>query len=694
MLYPPAIDDDVEMEYNSSDDEIDEGVTVKKKQKGGTASSDFTSGFVFEEDSQEEAKDDLVGVRPYLRKTIISTLQEKIDKERKKLSFADKPISSEQDSVVQELDHVSDNIREKKIRKRKKRQEQLLFDEKASAQAVAAISSEMFQSFTQLNLSRPLLKAVAACGFTDPTPIQSACIPIALEGRDICACAATGTGKTAAFMLPILERLLYKPKKKSVTRVVVLVPTRELAIQVFQVSQRLSQFSSVDLCLCAGGLDLKAQEAALRLGPDIVIATPGRLIDHLCNAPNFSLHNVEVLVLDEADRMLEEAFADQMKELIRLCAKNRQTMLFSATMTDQIEDLASMSLKEPVKLFINENTETALNLRQEFVRIRENHEKNREVIVAALVTRTFPDHSLVFVRTKKDCQRMHIILGLLGVKVGQLHSGLSQAQRVETLSKFKNGVLDVLVSTDLAARGLDIDGVLTVINMHMPMAYKQYVHRVGRTARAQRVGRSISLIGESDRKLLKEIVASNKDKSLKQRLIGTGVIDAYVKRIDSLAESIEKVEEEERVERALRMAQAELQRGEEKLNGEVKPRQWFQPESKKNKRKEREKRRNKAELHKSKNADISPDEISLQRLADYQVRQAKRMRRGKKIRAIYEDDDKDVSERKRKIKKSKSSFTSHLTSIGKSAVKGFRHGPSDLSFKAAKLKKLKPRKKR
>ncbi|EJW76436.1 hypothetical protein WUBG_12653, partial [Wuchereria bancrofti] len=278
-----------------------------------------------------------------------------------------------------------------------------------------------------------------------------------------------------------------------------------------------------------------------------------------------NLYFLKILVLDEADRMLDEAFSIQMKEIIHLCARNRQTMLFSATMTDQIEELAAVSLKNPVKLFISGNTETALNLRQEFVRIRENHEADRECIVAGLVTRNFPDHTIIFVKTKKTCRRLHIILGLLGAKVGQLHSGLTQRQRVEALFRFKKAELDVLVSTDLAARGLDVEGVKTVINMDMPTTLKQYIHRVGRTARAGRVGRSISLVGESERKVLKEIVASNKE----------DVIDAYKNRIESLKESIEKIKEEEEVERTLRLAQEELQRGKTRLEGNTEKRHWI-----------------------------------------------------------------------------------------------------------------------
>merc|ERR1712004_463528 len=169
----------------------------------------------------------------------------------------------------------------------------------------------------------------------------------------------------------------------------------------------------------------------LRMGPDVVIATPGRLIDHLHNAPNFTLENIEVLVLDEADRMLDEYFAEQMKEVIRMCSRTRQTMLFSATMTEQVKELMAVSLNEPVKIFVNENTDVAMNLKQEFIRIRANREADREAIVAALLTRTFHDHCIVFIQTKLQAHRMHILLGLLGVHVAELHGNLSQAQRLE-----------------------------------------------------------------------------------------------------------------------------------------------------------------------------------------------------------------------------------------------------------------------
>ncbi|KAJ1361078.1 hypothetical protein KIN20_020255 [Parelaphostrongylus tenuis] len=472
----------------------------------------------------------------------------------------------------------------------------------------------------------------------------------------------------------------------------------------------------------SGGLDLKTQEAALRSGPDVVIATPGRLIDHLHNSPSFSLNNIEVLVLDEADRMLEEAFKDQMNELIRLCAKNRQTLLFSATMTDQIDELAAMSLKKPVKIFINENTDTALKLRQEFIRIRAGRETDREAIVSGLVTRTFQENTIIFVRMKKDCQRMHILLGLLGLKAGQMHSSLSQAQRIEALSKFKRREIDVLVSTDLASRGLDIEGVQTVINMHMPRTIKQYIHRVGRTARAGRAGRSISLVGEDDRKLLKEIIRTNPDRTLKQRIVAPEVVEAYRQRIDSLEESIRQIDLEEKEEKELRLAELAVRKTEEKLETgttEREGRVWFKKATEgERERKRAEKKLLKKEELKRKQEQKTPEQIRLEHEMAYQAREAKRARRRKnqRIRAVVETPSmKRVPAAKKKTMrlsdirntevpqiprkkvvggKRKSSFTSALTAVGRKSVKKARHGPEDSAFQKARVAhRLKTKKK-
>lgn len=426
------------------------------------------------------------------------------------------------------------------------------------------IANTEIGSFYEMNLSRPLMKAIGEMKFVHPTPIQASTIPVALLGRDICGCAATGTGKTAAYMLPTLERLLFRPADNAITRVLVLVPTRELGVQVYQVSKQLTQFTDVEIGLAVGGLDLKTQENILRKNPDIVIATPGRLIDHLKSTPSFSLDSIEVLILDEADRMLDEYFAEQMKEIIKQCSRTRQTMLFSATMTDEVNDLAAVSLNKPVKLFANSNREVAFNLRQEFIRIRA--EDDREAILASLVCRTFRAHCIVFVQTKKQAHKLHIMLGLFGVRVVELHGNLTQPQRLESLAKFKKEEADVLVATDVAARGLDISGVQTVINFVMPATIEHYIHRVGRTARAGRAGVSVSLAGETERKIVKEIIKKAAN-PVKSRLIPPEIVEKYKTKLEKMEPEIENILREEYEERLLSKTENQANRAQKLLAG-------------------------------------------------------------------------------------------------------------------------------
>jgi len=293
------------------------------------------------------------------------------------------------------------------------------------------------KSFTELNISRPLIRACEALGYKRPTPIQAACIPLALTGRDICGSAVTGSGKTAAFGLPILERLLFRPRRIPAIRVLILTPTRELAVQVHSMLQKLAQFTDVSCCLVVGGLSSKVQETALRARPDIVVATPGRMIDHLHNAQSVGLEELAILVLDEADRLLELGFTKEVHELVRMCPKRRQTMLFSATMTEEVDALVQLSLNSPVRLSADPSTKRPVTLSEEVVKIRPALEGDKEAVLLALCTRTFRSKVIIFSGTKVEAHRLKILFGLSGLKAAELHGNLTQAMRLDALESFR-----------------------------------------------------------------------------------------------------------------------------------------------------------------------------------------------------------------------------------------------------------------
>lgn len=700
-----TIVDDQEVPNFSEDSDIENDFQPRKRKK--RENKDFDNNFQFLNDVSDYNKDTWNDLNKYIKRKAKTKLDDKIKKIRKGSEHKlYNEIDNESNINISEIKKIDDElsisedelkkdifkIKEKKKKKitKKANEETIDFEEYSNIESHA--------TFHQMNLSRPLLKAITAMNFVHPTPIQAATIPVALMGRDICGCAATGTGKTAAYMLPTLERLLYRPLDgPAISRVLVLVPTRELGVQVYQVTKQLSQFTTIEVGLSVGGLDVKAQEAVLRRNPDIVIATPGRLIDHLKNTPTFSLDSIEVLILDEADRMLDEYFAEQMKYIVKQCSRSRQTILFSATMTEEVKDLAAVSLNKPVKVFIDSNQDVAFNLRQEFIRIRKEREGDREAILAALICRTFHDHVMVFVQTKKQAHRLHILLGLLGIKVGELHGNLTQPQRLENLTKFKNEEIDILLATDVAARGLDISGVKTVINFVMPATMQHYIHRVGRTARAGRVGVSVSLAGEQERSLVKEIIKNAKN-PVKNRIIPSDIIDKYYKKLQSLEPDVEKILEEERNERELAKIENQANRAEKLLKNESNKniqRTWFQTQKERKEEKERlsltEKQSNKKEKkkpnkepsniveEKKKKAKEPKKETAedrakreLEKIAAYQARLAKKQNKLSKIRTIV-DDDKFTSNKKVLQKRPRSSFVADLTNTSKKAVKKMRY---------------------
>lgn len=283
-------------------------------------------------------------------------------------------------------------------------------------------------SFQGMSLSRPILKGLASVGFTEPTPIQQKTIPIAMSGKDVVGGAVTGSGKTAAFLIPILERLLYRPKKIPTTRVAIFMPTRELAVQCFNVATKLAAFTDITFAQMAGGFSSREQEAVLKTRPDVVIATPGRFIDHMRNTAAFQVENLEILVLDEADRMLEEGFESQLDEILTTIPKSRQTMLFSATMTSSVDKLIQVGMNRPVRLMVDSKKQTVAGLVQEFVRLRPGKEDKRLAYLMYMCEKVYTERVIIFFRQKKEAHNVRVVFALSGLKACELHGNMTQEQ--------------------------------------------------------------------------------------------------------------------------------------------------------------------------------------------------------------------------------------------------------------------------
>lgn len=438
-------------------------------------------------------------------------------------------------------------------------------------------------SFHTMALSRPILKGLSSIGFGAPTPIQAKTVPVALLGKDVVGGAQTGSGKTGAFLIPILERLLYRPKKVATTRVAILMPTRELALQCFSVAKKLAAFTDITFGQAIGGLNSREQEKELKKRPDIVIATPGRFIDFMRNSSSFAVDTIEIMVLDEADRMLEEGFSDELNEILNTLPKSRQTMLFSATMTSKVDDLIRVGLQRPVRLMVNSQKSTVEGLVQEFVRLRPGREQKRVGYLLNLCENVHTSRCIIFFRQKKEAHRVRIIFALCGLKAAELHGSMSQEQRIQAIESFRSGAANFLLATDVASRGLDIKGVDSVINYEAPQSHEIYLHRVGRTARAGRTGRSCTLAAEPDRKVVKSAVKAARAQGaiIRQRTIDAKDADKDFARVEALADEIEAVMREEKEEKAMQATERDITRSENivKYHDEIASRPkktWFQ----------------------------------------------------------------------------------------------------------------------
>ncbi|HEV8402174.1 MAG TPA: DEAD/DEAH box helicase [Candidatus Limnocylindrales bacterium] len=357
-------------------------------------------------------------------------------------------------------------------------------------------------SFDRLGLSPELLRAVAQQGYTEPTPVQQQAIPLVLEGRDVLAGAQTGTGKTAAFVLPMLQLLhASRPAGPRVIRALILTPTRELALQVEESVRTYGAQNPIRSTTIYGGVGFDPQVRALRAGPEIVVATPGRLLDHL-GQRTIDLSRVEILVLDEADRMLDMGFIRDIRKILAILPQRRQNLLFSATFSDDIRRLANDLLDHPASVQVTpRNTPTELVTH---VVHMVDRERKRELLSHLIATGRI-DQALVFTRTKHGANRLALQLGHDGISATAIHGNKSQPQRVRALADFKAGRFTVLVATEVAARGLDIEALPHVVNFELPMVPEDYVHRIGRTGRAGVDGDAVSLVCVDELKLLSDI---------------------------------------------------------------------------------------------------------------------------------------------------------------------------------------------
>ena len=404
--------------------------------------------------------------------------------------------------------------------------------------------------FTSFKLHPDLLRGVKELGFTRPTPIQVDAIPPAIAGRDVLACAMTGSGKTAAFLLPILQRLVSRPR--GTTRALILTPTRELAAQILQELEELAVHTPITAAAIFGGVSMGPQEHAFRTGADTLVATPGRLLDHLRH-PYAKLDRIEHLVLDEADRMLDMGFLPDIRRVLKYLPTKRQTLFFSATMPAPIVTLTREMLRDPATINLERKAAPAVGITQAVYPVPQ---ELKSTLLFTLLQRGIMREALIFTRTKHRANRVWEFLTKRGVNAARIHGNRSQAQRTDALDGFKTGRYRVLVATDIAARGIDVEALGHVVNFDVPAQSEDYIHRVGRTARAEMTGEAFTFVSPEETDDLRAI----------ERAIGKPLPRVTLPDFDYTARPTAKLE----VPIAERIAKIRAQRAEERTRAREK----------------------------------------------------------------------------------------------------------------------------
>ncbi|CAD8193981.1 unnamed protein product [Paramecium pentaurelia] len=424
--------------------------------------------------------------------------------------------------------------------------------------------------FQQLKLNKSLIKACHEQGYKYPTQIQAQIIPLVLAGKDVLASSCTGSGKTAAFLLPLMQRF-GNTKSQKYSKALIVMPTRELALQCYEMFQKLNQFSNSTAALVIGAVPIQQQEAELRRYPDIIIATPGRIVDLMKNSFSIDLSSIEVLVLDEADRLMEMGFEAEIKEILQQTPRDRQTVLVSATLKATVKQLSLLALHKPVKVSVDYVDGLAYD---------SDDEKDREATLLALLQKKFTEKTIIFVRTKHDCHRLQILLGLKDLSCCELHGNLTQQQRIQAYEDFKEGKYQYLLATDLAARGLDIANVKAVINYEIPYETSRYIHRVGRTARIGNQGVSVTICLKREVSQFKQMIKESKQKLFKLNF-NPESINEIKQELKQLESKIKKIIKEEVFEKEIHQTEILAQRAQNLIQHRVeimrKPKkEWIQ----------------------------------------------------------------------------------------------------------------------